>query len=135
MGVSIYPVLDKEVPGFDVTETAGKALAAAAFQENSEFTILHHFISENAEALADFIAGETGQEADTIKVPAEEWFHPEDGLQVVHSLLAHTLSQSTPTGWEADVFISGLHSDLQSLERALTLAQQHKALFHLSMDF
>lgn len=123
------------MPGFDVTETAGKALAEAVFQENSAFAVLQGFVSENAEALIDFIAGETGQEADTIEVPAEEWFHPEEGLQVVRSLLAHTLSLPTPEGWEPDIFISALHNDLQSLERVLTLAQQHKALFHLSMDF
>lgn len=135
MGVSIYPVLNKDVPGFDVTETAGKALAEAVFQENSAFAGLERFSSENAEAMADFIAEQTGQEAAAIEVPAEEWFHPEEGLQVVHSLLAHTLSQPTSEGGEPDIFISSLHSDLQSLERVLTLAQQHQALFHLSMDY
>ena len=135
MGVSIYPVLDRDVPGFDVTETAGKALAEAVFQEDSPFSVLERFSSQNEEALADFIADQTGQEADTIEVPAEEWFSPEEGLQTVRFLLAHTSPTPSPTGWEPDEFLTGLVGDLQALERVLLLAQEHGAKFHLDVDF
>ncbi len=49
MGVSVYPVLNKEMPGFDVTEVSGKALAEAVFEEGSAFAILERFNSQNPE--------------------------------------------------------------------------------------
>ena len=135
MGVSIYPVLDRDVPGFDVTETAGKALAEAVFHENSRFSALERFSSQNEEALADFIADQTGQEANTIEVPVEEWFSPAEGLQTVRFLLAHTSQTPSPTGWEHDDFLEGLAADLTTLESVLLMAQKHGAKFHLEMDF
>lgn len=141
MGVSVYPVLNKEVPGFDVTETTGRALAEAIFEEGSAFAVLERFSSQNEEELAGFIADQTGQEASAIEVPAEEWFAPEEGLQVVRPLLEQVRSQSQagpltlPAGWEADEFSRGVMDDLQNLEKVLLLAQEHDARFHLALDF
>jgi len=141
MGVSVYPVLNKEVPGFDVTEVSGKALAKAVFEEGSAFAVLERFNSQGAEWLADFIAGQTGQEPSLIEVPAEEWFAPEEGLLVVRSLLDLLRSPSPsgrpmpPAGWEAGEFTQGLTDDLQNLKKVLLLAEEHKARFHLAIDF
>ncbi len=142
MGVSVYPVLNKEVPRFDVTEASGKALADAIFEQGSAFAVLERFNSQNAEELADFIADQTGQEASEIEVPAEEWFAPQDGLQVVRLLLDQLSSSSLPgsaippAGWAPGGYYSeALTDDLQNLEKALLLAQEHDALFHLEMDF
>jgi len=96
---------------------------------------------QNKEELANFIADQTGQEANAVEVPAEEWFAPEEGLQIVRSLLEQVRSHSQagplipPVGWEPDEFSEGLTDDLQHLEKALLLAQEHNAQFHLALDF
>lgn len=141
MGVSVYPVLNKEVRGYDATEVLGKALAKAIFDEGSAFAILERFNSQSEEWLAGFIADQTGQEASAIEVPAERWFAPEEGLQAVRSLMEQARYQSQagpltpPPGWEADEFANGLMDDLQNLEKVLLLAQGHDAQFHLALDF
>ena len=86
MGISIYPVLNKQIPSFDATEMSGKALAAAVFVPGSAFAALERFSSMNEEELRELIAGETGQDPNEIEVPEEEWFVPEDGLTVVREL-------------------------------------------------
>lgn len=140
MGVSVYPVLNQEVPGFDVTEVSGKVLAKAVFEAGSPFAVLERFNSQDEEGLASFIADQTGQDASTTEVPAEEWFAPE-GLLIVRSLLDLLRSPSSPgrpippAGWEADEFIQGRADDLQNLEKVLLLAEEHKARFHLALDF
>ena len=96
MSVSIYPVLNKDVPGFDVTEISGKALAAAVFAPESAFAVLERFSSINEDELRELIAGETGQDVEEVEVPAEEWFSPEDGLTVVRVLF----TQPAPSGWQ-----------------------------------
>ena len=139
MGVGVYPVLNKEVPGFDVTEVSGKALADAIFEEGSPFAALERFSSQDAEELAGFIGEQTGQEVSEIEVPVEEWFAPEEGLQVVRSLLDQVrsfLMSVAPPRWGPDGYYSeAISDDLHNLEKALLLAQEHGALFHLALDF
>ncbi len=127
MSVSIYPVLNKDVLGFDATEMSGKALAAAVYETDNAFAVLQHFSSQNAEWLTDFIADQTGQDPSTIQVPAEEWFTPKAGLEAIRSLTSLVL--------ETGGFADALREDLSNLEKALLLAQQHGALFHLAIDF
>ena len=132
MGVIVYPVLNKDVPGFDVTEMSGKALAAAVFAPNSAFVVLGNFYSTNEDELREFIAGEAGQIAEDVEVPAEEWFSPDDGLAVVRELFAQPVP---PVKGTADEFAEWLTDDLSTLEKMLVLAQEHGALFHLAMYF
>ncbi len=119
MSVGIYPVLNKEVPGYDATEVSGKALAAAVFVPNNAFAVLERFSSMDDDELRELIAGETGQDPNEIEVPAEEWFAPEEGLTVVREL-------STQPGplveGGADNFVEWLTTDLQNLEKVLLLA-------------
>ncbi len=129
MGVSIYPVLNKDVPGFDATEVSGKALAAAIFETDSAFVILGNFQSMDENELRELIVGEMGQDPSEITVPAEEWFSPEDGLTAMRTLLAQ------PVEWETDEFAEWLTKDMETLEKVLLLAQDHGAMFHLAMDF
>ena len=132
MGVSVYPVLNKDVPGFDVTEMSGKALAAAVFEPSSAFAVLERFNSMDEDELRELIVGETGQNTGEVEVPTEEWFFPEDGLTVVRELS----TQPVPLVKRAtDDFAEWLANDLRALERMLVLAQEHGALFHLAMDF
>ncbi len=140
MGVSIYPVLNKEVPGFDVTEVSGKALADFMFENESLFAPLLRFLSNDEEELAGFIADQTGQDAKEIEVPAEEWFDPQEALPFVQRLLEQVrlIPQSVikvPDRWEPKEFTEGVINDLVNLEKALVLAQQQQAQFHLAMDF
>jgi hypothetical protein len=130
MGVSMYPVLNKEVPGIDGTEVPGKALAAAVYEPNSAFAVLEQFSSMNEEELRELVAGETGQDPNGIEVPAEEWFAPEDGLTIVRELSVQPapLVEGSP-----DDFAEWLANDLRALERVLAL--EHGALFHMAMDF
>ena len=131
MGVSIYPVLNKDVPGLDGTEVSGKALAAAVFAPNSAFAVLERFNSMNEDELRELVVGETGQDPSEITVPAEEWFAPSDGLTVVQELVA--LPAPIVEGATND-FAKWLSNDLLTLEQTLRLAQEHGALFHLAMD-
>ena len=132
MGVSIYPVLNKDIPGFDVTEMSGKALAAAVFAPGSAFAALERFNSMEEDELRELIAGQTGQDISEITVPAEEWFAPTEGLTVVRELFA----QPAPlVKGAAGDFAEWLANDLRTLEKMLVLAQEHDALFHLAMDF
>lgn len=128
MGVSLYPVLNKEVQGFDATAFSGKALAEAVFADGSAFAVLQRFSSQNAEWLADFVADQTGQEASAVEVPAEEWFTPEEGLQAVCSLMP--LAKSASNGSS-----EYLADDLQNLEKVLLIAQKQDALSHLVLNF
>ncbi len=132
MGVSIYPVLNKDVPDFDVTEMSGKALAAAVFAPDSAFAVLGNFHSTNEDELRELIVGETGQDSGGVTVPAEEWFLPSDGLTVVRELAA---LPAPPVKEAVDDFAEWLLDDLRALEEMLALAQEHGALFHLAMDF
>ncbi len=140
MGVSVYPVLNKTVPGFDVTEVSGKLLADVMFEEGSIFGSLMRFSSDNEDELAAFISDQTGQDAAEIDVPKEEWFAPEEGLKVMRTLLEQVSANSqyllnVPEGWEPDEFTEGLIADLRNIEGVLVLAQKHQALFHLALDF
>lgn len=132
MSVSIYPVLNKDVPGYDATEVFGKALAAAVYEPDSAFAVLGRFYSMDGDELRELIAGETGQDPDEIEIPAEEWFAPEDGMAVVREL---SMQPAPLVEGGADDFAEWLANDLRALERMLALAQQHGALFHLAMDF
>ncbi len=133
MGVSVYPVLNKDVPVFDATEMSGKALAAAVFAPESAFAVLGNFHSANEDELREFVAGEAGQNPSEIKVPAEEWFSPADGLTVLRELSAQPATMLA--GADAGDFAEWLANDLRALEKMLMLAQEHGALFHLAMDF
>lgn len=133
MGVSVYPVLNRNVPGFDATEVSGRCLAAAIFEPNSAFAVLERFSNMNEDELRELIVGQTGQDPNEITVPAEEWFSPAYGLTVVRALLVQTMTP--PVRWEAEEFTEWLANDLQVLEKTLLLAQEHGALFHLTMDF
>lgn len=140
MGVSVYAVLSKEVPGFDVTSTPGKALAAVLFEEGSFLTPLMRFSSDDEKYLTDFIADQTGQDPSEIEVPPEEWFDPEEGLQVLRPLLEQVRVEAHPAvgafaNWEDAEFTGALADDLASLEAALVLAQDQQARFHLAVDF
>ena len=132
MGVSIYPVLNKDVPGLDGTEVSGKALAVAVFEPQSAFAVLAQFNSMNEDELRELVVGETGQDPSEITVPPEEWFAPSDGLTVVRELAALPAPFVENAG---DDFAEWLASDLLTLEQTLRLAQEHDALFHLAMDF
>lgn len=126
MGLSLYLVLDKEVPGFDVSSVDGKALARALpEQENIEspLTPLYDFLSQNPQDIADLMGDDDG--AVDFKLPSEQWFEAEDGLAAIRAVL-----EQLP-----DDYNSSVVDDLRGIESALLLAQQHGARFHLAFDF
>ena len=132
MGVSLYPVLNQEVPGFDVTEMSGKALSAAVFAPDSAFAVLTRFSSMAEDELRELIADQTGQDPKEITVPAEEWFAPSDGLIVLRQLFTQPAPLIEGASAELGEWII---NDLRSMEKVLVLAHQHGALFHSAMDF
>ena len=127
MGVSIYPVLDKDVPGFDVTYVIGKMLAKAlpcGEDSDSPLLPLTNFIWIAPETLT-WLMEEAGDNPEESDLPREQWFDAGEGLAAVRAAL-----QNLPADFDARVF-----DDLRDIENALSLAQEHGARFHFAFDF
>jgi len=135
MGVSIYPVLNRDVPGFDVSAVDGKVLARVMPEgENSDTPLarLWDFMSANPEDAAAFLERE-GVDTSAIEINwAEEWFSPADGLAVVRAALASLEAEGSDV---APVDVPEVVRDLRDIESVLLLAQEHGAQFHFAIDF
>jgi hypothetical protein len=138
MGLSVYPVLEGEVPEFDVAAVDGKGLARALPNDNdgSLLAPLLEFISITEEPLADFMDGADLSEA--ASAPEREWFNPSQGLEVVQHLLSvlRTNPEALPSsGKEREAFVQWVIEDLEGVEQALQLARQRATRFHLAVDY
>lgn len=138
MGLSIYPVLEKEIPGFDVAGMDGKTLAHALPKENdgSLFAPLLGFISMGANELAELLG--VNPEDDDFPEIEDQWFLAEDGLAAIGPMIDALRTQSEPhlalipAGSET---ISRLLRDLEALRSALELAKANSVRFHLRFDY
>jgi hypothetical protein len=138
MGLSIYPVLEKELPGFDVAGMDGKTLAHALPKENdgSLFAPLLGYISMGANELAELLG--IDPEAEDFPEVEDQWFLAEDGLAAIRPMIDALRTQSEPhlafipAGSQS---VSRILRDLEALQRALELAKANGVRFHLQFDY
>ncbi len=148
MGVSIYVVLEKDIPGFDhVTSISGKALATALYDYEEEMeTIarrsgvppLLEFSSSEPEDMEDFFDDEDMEDDDADDDMDEEWFEAADGLKAVQAILDYfrqhpDLFQETPFGTNASLR-EPVIEDLENIEIILSKAKIESILWRLEMD-
>lgn len=137
MGLSIYPVLEKPIAGFDVTGMDGKSLAKALPKEDdgSIFAPILGFISIDPEQFADLLGDE--ELDDDLPELEEQWFLPQDGLAAIQPMVDALRTQADewlsyiPAGSEG---IGRILDDLEALEHVLNLAQENGVRFHLRFD-
>ncbi len=124
MSSTFYPILEREIPEFDVSAVSGKALVQAVYDWSvPALNRLHDFFSLNAGAIAA-IFGDNEKGA----LPVERWFPASDGLQAVRQALT-TLLGDVPKDFPVEAVIA----DLVSVEAALLLAQKHNVRFHFTI--
>lgn len=135
MGVSIYPVLDKEVPDFNVSAVDGKVLARVMpemGESSSPLAQLWGFVSANPEEAAGFLEDE-GVDASEIEINwTEEWFAPNDGLALVRAIISHLEAGGSDV---MPVDVPEAVRDLRAIEATLSLAEEHGARFHFAFDY
>jgi hypothetical protein len=88
---------------------------------------LMSFYSTNGDDVRSVLGDESPEELG-IKIPPEQWFKAEDGLQTIHALLNHFEKSKSPSSKK-------LVSDLREFDRVLSAAQQHQVHWHLAVDF
>ncbi len=152
MSVSLYPVLEREVVGYDATAVVGKALAHAVYNGGlPALTVFDDFFSVSPDEVAG-LAGcslpgdeQTGEDdarrppaPPGFQPPAEAWFEPSAGLGAVRAALRAVREAAADAA-------SGLNTpaaraewiirDLMAVERVLLLAQEQGTRFHFAMDY
>jgi hypothetical protein len=133
MSVAWYIVLEREIPGFDhfvngkALGRAGKVLDALA--EEVGVQPLAKFFSVSPEELLGF-AEDHGVDLkeNAIKLPHEQWFSAEDGLQSVRALM-----QAAESGKIRHV--DQILSDLKEFHKVLKVAKENGVGWHLAVDF
>ena len=155
MSTSLYPVLERDVVGYDASAVIGKALCHAVYHcDVPEVVALDAFFSVSPQELAslagfylpgDDLSDHEDTELKPLKPappdfqpPAEAWYEPAVGLRAVSEALK-ALRDASPlidgqleagknrTDW--------VITDLEAVEKVLTLAQEHEVRFHFAMDY
>ena len=135
----LYPVLEHPVAGHELGPTVGAALARIAEAHPALAPLLDFAAVDPIEiALAvGMVSPHDEDGADDLREidfgPAE-WFEPAAGLAAVHSALQAV--RSDPQSLARALYDPGLRpeaviADLEAVEQALLLAQQHETRFHL----
>lgn len=139
MGVSFYPVLERDVPGFDVTEIIGRGLAEAVHDWGvPELTALSNFFSISPEELAGLAGHDAENEesnTETPPFPAEEWFEAEAGLTAVRKALAVVRDIPATAEVPPRNSVEAVLEDLEMTDRVLLLARSQEVRFHFAMDY
>jgi hypothetical protein len=132
MGVALFIVPEREIPGLDVFVN-GKALGHSKeldrLAERAGVSPLMEFFSENPESAAAFCE-DAGGDPPEEGFPAEEWFPAEDGLTTVRGLLSYL--EANPTEVRDS---SALIEDLKEFESVLSRLASEGVGWHLAVDF
>ncbi|MBV9851538.1 MAG: hypothetical protein JO250_17865 [Armatimonadetes bacterium] len=154
MGVSLYPVLEHEVAGYDATAVVGKAFAHAVYNwPIPALVALGDFFSVSPEEVASlagyYLPGDEDAEEGEggaagrkpappdFQPPAEAWYEPTAGLNAVREALRAL--REAPASVTAGLNtrknrVEWVISDLEAVERVLLLAQEQEVRFHFAMD-
>ena len=141
MGARIYPVLEHPVAGADIGAASGEALARVA-EAHPALEALVDFVRVDPVEIALAVGMVSPHEEDGADDLAEidfgptEWFEPSAGLAAVRQGLRAV--RDDPASIQAAIYDPGLRAeavlaDLEAIEAALVLAQQHETRFHLAL--
>jgi hypothetical protein len=132
LGVALYPVFERDVPGYDPsTGLSGKALAQAvdaghgpleatcrAIGVTPIFGFYHETNSESFEKIGEEVPANQA-------LDEPQWFDPDDGLRTVSGLLECA---------DAERMEPRLLGDLVRLQQVLEIAKNHGTGFRLRLD-
>ena len=125
--MALYIVLENKDPGFDPFVN-GKALGRSEEQLAELATRLGvrplmEFFSANPEEAREFARS---QGLGEVKIPEEQWFSPDEGLQTVCALLREVVNMAD---------LEAVKADLLEFESVLGQAQKKGIKWHLAVDF
>lgn len=136
MGVSVYPVFDRDVAGYDVCEINGKALVRAldthsdrAVTDLMDFYSISPVEAAGMMGLLDDWDGEGEPDLSDFNISPEKWFEASVGLTAVRAAL-----QAVRGEGQDDAPVRQVIRDLEDIEKALALAQEQGARFHFALD-
>ena len=119
-----------ELTSMDPAELAGLLADGPLEEELSELPAeLQDAVGEATQAINQAIS-DANAEIAAHGLPAEEWFAPALGLEVVRGLQAH-ISANRKSVSQPDPILK----DLAELEQVLLVAQEHAVPFHFAWDF
>ncbi len=141
MSASFYPVLEQPVPGFEASATPGAALARVV-EAHPVLAALTDFVSVDPTQIALAVGmvypyeEDGAEDLQDIDFGPPEWYEPVLGLAVIRRALSAVRDE--PTSIAAAIYDPGLRpedviADLEAIEGALLLAQQHETRFHFMM--
>ena len=142
MSGSFYPVLERPVPGFESEAAPGKALARVV-EAHTVLSALTDFVSVDPAQIAIAVGMVYAYEEDGADDLSEIDFGPPDWYEAVLGLAAVRRAldaiRAGPESIAAAIYDPGLKpedviADLEAIERALLLAQQHETRFHFMME-
>jgi hypothetical protein len=131
LSAALYIILENKIPNLDEFVN-GKCLSKELdtlekLAKELGIKPLMSFYSTNGDDVRSVLGDESPEELG-IKIPMEEWFTAEDGLQTVRALLTHFEKSKSRSSEK-------LVSDLREFDHVLSAAQQHQVRWHLAVDF
>ncbi len=130
---AIFPVLDKEINGIDISSVSGKMInlfepELSAVATEAGLASIMSFFGANPFEYFDEEEFETLElsEADS----GEKWFEPRDGLQVFEFLIDYLRNNKSMFGDENDDVIY----DLENFRKVLQKAQEFGAKWHVEIE-
>ncbi len=141
MEAKFYPVWEQPVPGVGA-DIPGKALARVV-EAHPVLATLTDFVSVDPTEIALAVGmvypyeEDGAEDLNDLVFDPPEWYEAALGLAVVRRALAAV--RSDPGSIAAAIYDPGLRTeaviaDLEAIERALLLAQQHETRFHFVME-
>ncbi len=138
MSANFIPVLEQRVPGFDSSAVPGSALARVV-EAHPDLEALTDFVSVDPTQMAVAVGmvypyeEDGAEDLQDIDFGPPDWYEPALGLAVVRRALDAVRAE--PGGIAAAIYDPSLRpeeviADLEAIERALLLAQQHETRFH-----
>jgi hypothetical protein len=136
MSTAFFIVLDKEDPGFD-TMVNGKFLSRDSkglgkVARSLGIPTLDDYVSYSPDEARAMMA-DLGTDPDTIEsmdLPEQKWFQPQEGLDLVTKLTAHL--QANPSAVKNAI---GVLADLQEFKEVFEKARLINARWNLQVDY
>jgi hypothetical protein len=130
---AIFPVLDKDVEGIDISSVSGKMInryepeLSQILVNNNLRSIMTFFGANPAEYFDDeeFLEFEIPEEQ-----LVEKWFEPEAGLEIVRYLITRLSDKPNMLGDETNQVVE----DLKAVEEVLEKAQSANAKWHIEIE-
>lgn len=130
---AIFPVLDKEIDGVDISAVSGKLINRFSpeldeMARNLGVRGLMSFFGAAPEEYFD--EDELGELEIPEEYLSEKWFEPEDGLRTIETLLDYLTENSSVFGNET----RHVAADLEEFEKVLQKAGESGAKWHVEVE-